>query len=109
MMKKINHGIPNHPFFVIAQPPSVAGPSIEQNNPDYEKTVFELVDPKTKEKNKAELQDVWVFEIGDIAAIKAFALLSYGIDGKKLAKHLQKRYPEIEKTQKVHFLLLKKL
>lgn len=108
-MKRINHGIPKHPYFVIAQPPSVATPTIDQTKPDYKKPVFELVDPKTNQPAKAELHDVWVFGVNDVNSINAFSLLSYGIDGAKLAKVLLKRYPEIEKTQKVHFLLLKKL
>lgn len=105
----INHGIPEHPYFIIAQPPSVAGPSVEMIKPDFEKPVFELKDPKTNLVVKAELQDIWVMKVTDVTGCNSFCLLAYGIEAKKLIGVLMKRYPEIEQKQKIHFLLLKKL
>ncbi len=108
-MKQIAHGRPEHDFFIIAQPPSVAAPTVRQRDEDYVKPVFELKDPKKPESFTAELQDVWVFGIDDVEAMKAFSLFAYGIEAPKLKHILLKRYPEIVETQKVHFLLLKKL
>jgi hypothetical protein len=108
-MKKITHSRPEHDFFIIAQPPSVAAPTVKQLDPDYAKPVFELKDPRHDSSFTAELHDVWVFGIDDVEAMKAFSLFAYGIEAPKLKNVLLKRYPEIVETQKVHFLLLKKL
>lgn len=108
-MKQINHGLPSHPYFIIAQPPSVAAPTVKSLEKDYEKPVFRLNDTKNNTSIDAELQDVWAFDIDDVEAMTAFSLLCYGIEGPKLKHVLLKRYPEIVETQKVHFLLLKKL
>ncbi len=105
----INHGIPDHPYFIIAQPPSVAKPTVDMLSADYVKPVFELKDPKTNTVVKAELQDVWVMKVTNVQGCNSFCLLAYGIEAKKLIGVLMKRFPEIEQKQKIHFLLLKKL
>lgn len=101
----ISHGIPNHPYFAIAQPPSLSIPG-----PDDEGLrIIEMKDPKTGENTRAEFIDVWRFSIEELLPANAFCRLVYGIEAAKLVKVLCQRYPEIEKNQTVHFLLLKKL
>lgn len=105
----ISHGMPDHPFFAIAMPPSVVKPSIEELDPDYKKPVLELQDPKTSNKISAELQGTWTVSTIEFEKMNSFCLLVYGIESKKLLKVLERRYPEIQEKQTVRFLLLKKL
>ena len=108
-MKKINHGIPSHDYFAIAQPSSVFQPTVDSLEPSYKRPILELEDPYTHEKCKAELYDIWRFTIAEFEGMNAFCRLVYGIDAPTLSKHLRQRYPEIEQTQKISFLLLKKI
>lgn len=105
----IEHGLPKHDYFTIAQPPSVARPTVDLMEPGYQKPRFTLKDPKSNDKIQAELQDIWVFKLDDFEHYNAFSLLAYGIEARKLVKVLCRRYPEIEEKQTVHFLLLKKI
>lgn len=105
----IEHGIPDHPYFAIAQPLSVFQPTVDALNPDYIKPILDLQDPKSKDKYKAELHGTFTYELKDFEQMNSFSLLVYGIEAKKLLKVLEKRYPEIQQTQKVRFLLLKKI
>ncbi|HET6558091.1 MAG TPA: hypothetical protein VFG54_12300 [Prolixibacteraceae bacterium] len=105
----IEHGIPRHEYFAIAQPPSVAKPTVDSWNPDYVKPVFDFQDPKSKDKFQAELQDILTFTTQELSNANMFCLLTYGIEAKKLLKVLEKRYPEISAKNKVRFLLLKKI
>lgn len=105
----ISHGIPDHPFFAIAQPPSAAKPTVDELEPNYKKPVIELQDPKTSKKISAELQSIWTVTTAELENLNSFCLLVYGIESKKLLKVLEKRYPEIQEKQTVRFLLLKKL
>ena len=105
----IQHGIPDHPYFAIAQPPSAVLPTTDFLNPDYIKPIIDLQDPKTKDKYKAELQGTFTYELKDFENMNSFCLIIYGIEAKKLLKVLEKRYPEIAQTQKVRFLVLKKI
>ena len=105
----ISHGIPNHPYFAIAQPPSVAKPTVDVLNADYVKPILDLQDPNSQEKYQAELQDMWTYSLKELEGQNLFCLLIYGIESKKLLKVLEKRYPEITQTQKVRILVLKKI
>lgn len=105
----IEHGIPKHDFFAIAQPISVVMPTVKILNDDYQKPVLDLQDPNLKQNYKAELQDTWTIDIDQFEAMNAFVLLCYGLTARKLLNQLQKKYPEIEQTKKVRFLLLKKI
>lgn len=105
----ISHAIPDHPYFAIAQPPSVVQPTVDELEPDYQKPILELQDPKTLDKISAELQATWTVSSTEFERMNSFTLLVYGIESKKLLKVLEKRYPEIQEKQTVRFLLLKKL
>ena len=105
----IEHAVPNHPYFAIAQPPSVVKPTVDALNPDYVKPILDLQDPKTKDKYQAELQGIFTYELKELENMNSFCLIVYGIESKKLLKVLEKRYPEIVQTQKVRFLVLKKI
>ena len=101
----ILHGLPNHPYFAIAQPPSFKAPEANSEGA----VIIELQDPKTKEITWAVLVDTWRLSIDEFLPARAFSRLIYGIEPDKLLKVLIKRYPEIEEKQTIHFLLLKKL
>jgi len=105
----IEHGIPSHPYFAIAQPISVAKPTVDVLDPEYKKPILDLQDPNSKKKYQAELQDVFTYSLKELELQNMFCLLVYGIESKKLLKVLEKRYPEIAQTQKVRFLVLKKI
>lgn len=105
----IEHGIPTHKFFAIAQPPSVVMPTVKILDENYKKPILDLQDPNSKQKYRAELQDTWTIDINQFEAMNSFVLLCYGLTARKLSNQLQKKYPEIEQTQKVRFLLLKKI
>jgi len=105
----ISHGVPNHPFFAIAQPPSVVMPTADILNENYKKPILDFQDPNSSAKFQAELQDTWTVKNSEFEAMNSLCLLTYGIEAKKLLKVLEKRYPEIIETQKVRFLLLKKI
>jgi len=105
----IEHGIPKHDYFAIAQPISVAHPTIDVLKPDYVKPILDFQDPNSKVKFQAELQDTWTVSSAELEFMNSLCLLTYGIEAKKLLKVLEKRYPEIVQTKKVRFLLLKKI
>lgn len=105
----IEHGIPTHKFFAIAQPPSVVMPTVKILDENYKKPIIDFQDPNSSAKFQAELQDTWTVKNSEFEAMNSLCLLSYGIEAKKLLKVLEKRYPEITQTQKVRFLLLKKI
>lgn len=110
MNEPISHGIPaNNPYFIIAQPPSVIKPTVDALEPGYVKPIVELKDPKTNEKHRCEVNGIWTFGIFDLDNVPQMCLLAYGLDAPKLRNVLMKRYPEIEKTQQVRFIILKKL
>jgi hypothetical protein len=101
----ISHGLQNHPYFAIAQPPSFVIPEANAEG----QCVVEIKDPKTGEVIKTEFIDIWRISVDELLPAKAFCKLVYGIDPDKLVKVLAKRFPEIEEKQTIHFLLLKKL
>lgn len=103
----ISHGLQNHPYFAIAQPPSFVIPEANAEG----LRIVEMKDPKSSsgEIIKAEFVDIWRLTVTELIIAKAFCKLVYGIEPEKLIKVLCKRYPEIEEKQTIHFLLLKKL
>lgn len=105
----IEHGIPTHKYFAIAQPISIVMPTVQLLDDGYVKPSLDLQDPNSKVKFQAELQDTWTVETSEFECMNSFCLLTYGIEAKKLLKVLEKRYPEITQTKKVRFLLLKKI
>lgn len=105
----IAHGIPKHDYFAIAQPISVVLPTVQLLDEGYVKPIIDLQDPNSQVKYRAELQDTWTYSLDDFENLNSFCLLAYGIGSRKLLKVLEKRYPDIVETQKVRFLLLKKI
>lgn len=104
-MLTINHGIPKHPYFAIAVPPSALHRSIDQT----ENEIILLKDPKTGEENMVEFLDSWLLKIDDFIKQNGFSLLNYGLPAVKMAHILRTKYPEIDQTNEVRFVLLKKL
>lgn len=105
----IEHGVPKHDYFAIAQPLSVVKPTVDELLPEYVKPILDFKDPKTNKKYQAELHGTFTYELRDFEQMNSFCLIIYGIESKKLLKVLEKKYPEIAQTQKVRFLVLKKI
>ena len=105
----IQHGIPQHPFFYIIQPPSAVpyGERVQPQNPDFKKPVMELQDPKSKEKYKCELWDVLRLELFRMPDHMCRA--AYGANAIEVKNVLVAKYPSIKNKQEVEFLQLKKL
>jgi len=104
MKNLIHHGIPKQDYFAIAVPPTWLFKSL-----DTEGEVITLQDPKTHDKTQVQIMDTWEFEMKDFARMNGFSLLTYGLSAAKLSHVLKAKYPEIEQTNQVRFVLLKKL
>ena len=105
MKDLIYHGIPNHDYFTIAVPPSWLYKSLDATEGD----VITLQDPKTNEKTKVQITETWLIEMADFVKMNGFSLWAYGLLAAKLATILRAKYPEIDQTNLVRYVLLKKL
>lgn len=112
-MQTIIHGIPEHNFFLIAQPcTKLSNIRKELNYDDSIPKVLpkiNLRDPRTNAEITTELHDYWKFQFADIKQMNAFSKLAYGLSGEKLQQVLKKRYIEIRESELVYFFLLKKI
>lgn len=104
MKDLIHHGIPKHDYFAIAVPVSWLFKSY-----DTEGGVITLQDPKTQEKTKVQIMETWLLEMDEFIKLNGFSLLTYGITSLKLATVLRAKYPEIDQSNQVRYVLLKKL
>lgn len=100
----IYHGIPKQDYFAIAVPTTWLYKPI-----DGEGGVVTLQDPKTKARTKVQIIDTWTFEIADFLKMDGWSLLTYSLPASKLAYILKAKYPEIDQTNVVRFVLLKKI
>ena len=105
MKDTIIHGLPCHNYFAIAVPDTWLFKSIDQEDP----RVITLQDPKTKVKTKAEIVDSWTWDIDDFVKMNGFSRLVYGLPATKMAPILKSKYPEIDESQVIRFVLLKKI
>jgi hypothetical protein len=108
-MIPINHGVPTSPFFIIALPHTgePMGNKVRMGTPTDPYQVAELTDPKTQQKIRAEIHDMWRFRTDEVQFLNAFSKLAYGITGPQLVSVMRRRYTY--EFSKVEFLLLKKL
>ena len=105
----IKHGIPDHRFFAIALPLSVIAPSIDANEPGYKKPIHTLVDPYTGKETFAEVHAVATLTLAEFTNETIPSLLAYGISSQSVADELQRRYPEIKRTQQIRYVVFKEL
>ena len=104
MKEIIIHGIPKQNYFAIAVPPTWLYKPI-----DGEGAVIRLQDPNTNHLTRVQIIETWLFEINDFVKMNGWSLLTYGLPAGKLAHVLRVKYPEIDQTELVRFVLLKKL
>lgn len=104
MKDLIFHAIPQPNHFAIAVPQSWLKKSIDKDG----ETVI-LKDPKTAVEKRCEIAEMWTFNMDDFSKMNAFSLLTYGIPAAKMANILRTKYPEINESNMVRFILLKKL
>jgi hypothetical protein len=101
-METLNHGIPKHNCFVIAQPP---GPH------KYSEMLgkqFVIQNPKKPdEQHKVELVDLWDWSIDTVP--DTFCYIAYGLPKNKILPVLLAQYPLIQQKKRIHFYLLRKL
>lgn len=98
------HGIPKQDYFAIAVPPAWVHKSM-----DEEGAVITLQDPKTSVKTKVQIIDTWTFDIEEFKRHDSLSLLTYGLPASKMAYILKAKYPEIDQSDVVRFVLLKKI
>jgi hypothetical protein len=105
----IIHGIPNHPFFYIIQPPSAQlySERVQPQNPGFVKPVLDFKDPRTGQTWKAELWDVLRIDLYRIPDHMCRA--AYGANSNAVVPMLEQRYPEVRTKKEIEFLQLKKL
>lgn len=105
MTIKIKHGIPKHPYFIIAQPKR----SYEESRTSENKPIIELTDPITNDLIKAELQDYWTVPADDFESMRALALMAYGYHPADLKQKLLEKYPELRQNFIIEYWLLKRI
>jgi hypothetical protein len=107
---ELNHGVPDHNYFVVAQPDGVVPVTFQRDDdPNYKREVILLKDPKTAIVTKTEVHGVFRWTLDDFRTMNGFSFMAYGLNAEKLANVLKRRYPKIERTNIVCFILLKKL
>jgi len=104
MKDLIFHAIPQHDYFAIAVPQPWLKKSINNNG----NTVI-LKDPKSSTEKRCEIMEMWTFTLDEFSMMNAFSLLTYGIPAAKMVNILRAKYPEINESNVVRFILLKKL
>ena len=98
-----------HNFYSIAVPPSFIPVLNNSFDPDFECPVQQFTDTNTNTNFNAEIQTVVPLTIDQYIAQSSLGLMSYGFPSKTIAIELQRKYPEILKTNKLHFVVLKSL
>ena len=103
-MKTIEHGVPSHKIFAIAQPDR--GESYSKRM--KEKPEFILQD-KQGQEIRCQFIDCWRFDVEELEHANALCMLAYGQSSEVVSKALLNKYPELHVTPKVELLLLKRL
>ena len=66
-------------------------------------------DKDTNAKTKCQIMETWTFGMEEFLNMNGFSLLTYQLPASKIAFILRAKYPEIDQTNVVRFVLLKKL
>jgi len=104
MKEIIIHGIPKQDYFAIAVPPTWLYKPI-----DGEGAVIKLQDPRTNLQTRVRIIETWTYGIDEFLKMNGWSLLTYSLPAAKLAHVLKTKYPEIDQTELVRFVLLKKV
>jgi hypothetical protein len=100
----IDHGLPNSPYFLIAQPKR----SYDEPRGCNGETIVNL--QFNKQIIKTAYFSCLQFDIREIQNYNAISLLAYGINAEKLKEELIKKYPELEKPGAlVEYWILKRV
>jgi|WetSurMetagenome_2_1015567.scaffolds.fasta_scaffold485747_2 hypothetical protein len=105
---QIKHGIPNHNFFIVAQPKrSYDEARIGTEN----KPIVTLTDPKNPENIiSAELYDYWTISSErEFIEMDGFSFMAYGVSATVLKSQLMERYPELRQNFIIEYWLLRKI
>lgn len=105
----IQHGVPKHDFYGIVLPPSYIVPSVDERAQDYTKPIHEFRDPFTNEFYKAQVYGVATLTVQEFIYQQIPSYLAYGVPPQVAVIELQRRYREIRETQKLRYIVLKKL
>lgn len=106
MKEIIPHGIPKHDYFKIAVPQSWV--QIPIDRPEAPITAI-LEDPKSKERTTVEIVETWTLDMEEFLRYNSMSLETYGIPAAKMETVLRAKYPEIDQTNVVRYVLLKKI
>ena len=68
-----------------------------------------MVDPYTGKETLAEVQAVATLTLAEFISETIPSLLAYGISSQPVANELQRRYPEIKRTQKIRYVVFREL
>ena len=98
-----------HNFYSIAVPASFIPIMNNLFDPDFICPVQQFRDTNTNTLFNAEIHTVVPLTIDQYIAQSSLGLMSYGFPSKSIAIELQRKYPEILKTNKLHFVVLKSL
>lgn len=105
----IKHGIPKHDCFPIVLPTNVIKPTLDELEENYQPPVYEFEDPKTEEKFQGEIIKIATLSLTEFKNQSMLSLMAYGQPADKIIPELQRRYPEIHRTQKIHYVLIRKI
>jgi len=100
----IYHGIPKQEYFAIAVPLAWLYKPMDEEGRE-----ITLQDPKTNIKTKVKIIETWTFEMDELEKLNGWSLLTYSLPATKLAHILRIKYPEIDQSNVVRFVLLKKI
>ncbi len=98
-----------HNFYSIAVPASFIPVMNNSFDPDFICPVQQFRDTITNTLFNAEIHTVVPLTIDQYIAQSSLGLMSYGFHSKTIAIELQRKYPEILKSNKLHFVVLKSL
>jgi hypothetical protein len=101
----INHGLPQTPYFIIAQPKKEWGYARTEG----EKTIVNLTDPKNNQVSKAELHAFWTMDKKEFLHSQGFCKLAYGCEPKFLYDNFMAKNPELKDGFEVEYWLLKRI
>lgn len=105
MKDLIYHNVPaDKNFFAIAVPVTWLHKPI-----DGEGAIITCQDKDTNAKTKCQIMDIWTFEMDEFSRMNGFSYLVYQLPAAKMAFILRAKYPEIDQSNVVRFVLLKKL
>lgn len=100
----IKHGVPQHNTFTICLPADDRYKGLRQKP-----LLMSLQDPKTGTTTKAKAILSVPVNLDEEIIPEVMPQLAYGIDKDTMLRMMMKRYPELQESKKIVFLILKKM